>query len=92
MIQAPPRGHVMVSATGLESEAALGVLDRVNALVPEVVLHRSGVDTLVGECEPAGVTEHVRMDREFESGQPTRPLDEFIDRRARQRPATLRGK
>ena len=35
-----------------------------NVLVPEIVLERPRVLTIVGELKPAGMAQHVRMDWE----------------------------
>jgi hypothetical protein len=41
----------------------LGVSDGVlNVLVPQIVLKRPRVLTIIGELKPAGVAQHVRMD------------------------------
>jgi hypothetical protein len=76
-------------AVGCQLGVFHGVLD---ALVPQKVLHSPGVDAFVGQGEAAGVPEHVRVDRKFEFCEAPRPLHQFIDRRPRQRPTTLRGK
>src|SRR5262249_31231071 len=41
--------------------------------VTEVSLQRAGVDALVGQLIPAGVPQHVGMDREFELGSDPQP-------------------
>jgi hypothetical protein len=51
----------------------VGVPDRVlNVLVPEIVLQGPGVMAIIGQLEPAGMAEHVRVDREWHLGGPPR--------------------
>jgi len=58
--------------------AQLGISHCVrDVAVAEVVLHRAGVDAIVGELEAAAVAQHVRMSRERKSGQFSSPADHF---------------
>ena len=56
-----------------------GVPDRVlDVLVPEVVLQGPGVVAIICELEPAGMAEHVRVDREWHLGGLPEALDEPV--------------
>src|SRR5262245_37961089 len=58
----------------------LGVPDRVlDVLVPEVVLQRPRVVAIIGELEPTGMAQHVRVDREWHLGSLTDALDEAVE-------------
>ena len=71
MDPAPPSS---VSPKILESVGRhFGVPDGVlNVLVPEVVLQGPRVVAIIGQLEPAGMAEHVRVDREWHLGGPPR--------------------
>jgi len=54
----------------------LGVADRVlDVLVPEVVLQGARIVAVVGQLEPAGMAEHVRVDRPRVAVGALRPID-----------------
>jgi hypothetical protein len=56
----------------------VGVFNRVlDVLVPEVVLQRSGVVTIVGELEAAGMAQHVRMHGKGRLGGLAEPCSEM---------------
>ena len=42
--------------------------------MPEVSLQGSGIVSPVGQCEPAGVTQHVRVDLEWHPSLDASPL------------------
>src|SRR5262249_6432949 len=66
----------------------VGVPDRVlNVFVPEVVLQGPRVVAIVGELEPAGMAEHVGMDREWHLGGLPEALDEAVEAGGAARPA-----
>jgi hypothetical protein len=46
--------------------------------MPEVSLQRSGVYTIIGEVEAAGMTEHVGMNREIEACRLASPGNELL--------------
>ena len=50
-----------------------------NVLVPEVVLQGTRVVAIVGQLEPAGMAEHVRVDREWHLGSLTEALDKPVE-------------
>ena len=50
-----------------------------NVLVPEVVLQGSRVVAIVGELEPTGMAQHVRVDRERHLGRLAEALDEAME-------------
>ena len=55
------------------------VPDRVlNVLVPEVVLQGARVVAIICELEPAGMAEHVRVNREWHLGGLPEALDEPV--------------
>ena len=68
MTSVPPK---VLATVGRQLRVPDGMLD---VLVPEVVLQGPRVVAVVRELEPAGMTEHVRMDREWHLGgrQPCR--------------------
>jgi hypothetical protein len=47
--------------------------------MPEVVLQCSRVVAIVGELEPASMTKHVRVDREWHLGGFPEALDEPVE-------------
>src|SRR5438876_5842725 len=58
--------------------AQLGISHRMHDVaVAQEVLQRAGIDAVVGELEPAGVAQHVRMNREGKFGQFSSPADHF---------------
>ena len=61
---------------GRKLRVSNGVLD---VLVPEVVLQGSGIVAIVGELEPASMTKHVRVDREWHLGGFPEALDEPVE-------------
>jgi hypothetical protein len=66
------------------------VPDRVlNVFVPEVVLQGSRIVAIVGELEPTGVAQHVRVDRKWHLGGLAEPLDEAVETDGADRPAAL---
>lgn len=76
----------------LESIATeVGIADGVlDVLVPEVVLDRTGVLTVVGQLEAGGMPEHVGMDREVETGHFPGTGHDLPKTGVRQRPLPLR--
>src|SRR5262249_51090807 len=67
-----------------------GVPDRVlDVLMPEVVLQGARVVAIVGELEPAGMAEHVRVDGEWHLGGLPDTLDEAMEADGADRPAAL---
>ena len=67
-----------------------GVSDRVlDVLVPEVVLQGARVVAIVGELEPAGMAQHVGVDREWHLGGLTDTLDEAVEADGADWPAAL---
>ena len=67
-----------------------GVPDRVlNVLVPEVVLQGPGVMAIIGQFEPAGMAQHVRVDREWHLGGLPDTLDEAVETNRAHWPAAL---
>ena len=57
-----------------------GVSDRVlDVLVPKVVLQGPRVVAIIGQLEPAGMAEHVRVDREWHLGGLAEAPDEPMD-------------
>src|SRR5262249_39782658 len=68
----------------------VGVPDRVlDVLVPEVVLQGARVVAIVGELEPAGMGQHVRVDREWHLGGYADALDEAVETDGADWPAAL---
>jgi hypothetical protein len=57
--------------------------------MPHIVLDRPCVVPLVGELVPAGVSEHVRVNREPELGRLPYPGDQLPDAGVRQWPLAL---
>ena len=57
--------------------------------VTEEVLQRAGVDAVIRQLEPAGVAQHVRMNREGKFGQLPSPTDHFEEPSPRHRPAAF---
>src|SRR5262249_33328927 len=57
-----------------------GISDRVlDVLVPEVMLQSPRVVPIVGELEPAGMAQHVRVDREWHLFSLADALDEAVE-------------
>ena len=50
-----------------------------NVAVPEIVLQSSGIVSIVGELVPAGMAQHVRMDRKRHPGGFPEALDEPME-------------
>src|SRR5262245_47075176 len=64
-----------------------GISDRVlDVLVPEVVLQGPRVVAIVGELEPTGVAQHVRVDREWHLGGLPEALDKSVETDGADRP------
>jgi hypothetical protein len=58
------------------SRRQLGVAHRMlDRLVAKIGLDRLGIDTVVGQLEPAGVAEHVRVDLHIEASSLASALD-----------------
>jgi hypothetical protein len=58
----------------------VGVPDRVlDVLVPEVVLQGPRVVAIIGQLEPAGMAQHVGVDRKWHLGGLTDALDETVE-------------
>src|SRR6516164_9710831 len=67
-----------------------GVSDRVlDVLVPEVVLQGPRVVAIIGQLEPAGMAEHVRVDREWHLGGLAEALSEPVETGGTDWPAAL---
>src|SRR6516164_2020158 len=67
-----------------------GIPDRVlNVLVPKVVLQGPRVVAIIGQLEPAGMAEHVRVDRERHVSGFPEPLDEAMEADGADWPAAL---
>src|SRR5262245_29237936 len=69
----PPK---VLEAVGRHFGVPDGVLD---VLVAKVVLQGPRVVAIVGELEPAGMAEHVRVDREWYLGGLPEALDEPVE-------------
>ena len=63
-----------------------------NVAVPEIVLQSSGIVSIVGELVPAGMAQHVRMDRERHAGGFPEALDEPMEADRAHWSTTLRNK
>jgi hypothetical protein len=50
-----------------------------DVLVPEVVLQSPRIVTIIGELEPAGMAQHVGVDREWHLGGLPEALDEPVE-------------
>jgi hypothetical protein len=59
-------------------------------LVPHVVLDSPGIVPIVGQLLPAGMAQHVRVNRETDISLFTRPGDDLAHRGRRDRPSALR--
>jgi hypothetical protein len=88
--------HLAVSAGALSPEILepigrhLGVAGGMHdALMAEIMLKRPGIMPIVGELVPAGVPEHVRVNREWHLGSLTEPLDEPVEADGAHRSAAL---
>src|SRR5215471_4568987 len=58
----------------------LSIADRVlDVAVPEVGLKGAGIDSLIGQLIPAGVAQHVRVDREIEVGRDAKPGNQLAE-------------
>ena len=58
----------------------VGVPDRVlDVLVPKVVLQGPRVVAIIGQLEPAGMAQHVWVDREWHLGGLAEALDEPVE-------------
>jgi hypothetical protein len=60
-----------------------------DVLVPEVMLQGPRVVAIVGELEPAGMAQHVRVDREWHLGGLADALDEAVETDGADGPAAL---
>ena len=70
--------------------AQLGIAHRMHdAAVTEEVLQRAGVDAVIRQLEPAGMAQHVRMNREGQFGQFSSPADHFEEPVPRHRPTAF---
>src|SRR5215467_10843199 len=93
----PAAGCGMVTLEGLILPPALepgwgqfGVADRVlDVLVPEVGLQRSRIPSGISLVEAASVSEHVRVNLDFELGGLASPVDELLEVGHRHRRAAL---
>ena len=75
MVAPTPRRSIppkILEPIGRELRITDCVLD---VAVPEIGLQRPGVDAGLGEFEPAGVAQHVRMRLDLEFGRCRSPLD-----------------
>ena len=67
-----------------------GIAHRVlDVAVPEVSLQRASIDAVIGELEATGVSQHVRVHWETESGCNAKPRDHLAKARRRERRAAL---
>src|SRR5262245_9088707 len=70
-----------------------GVPDRVlNVLVPEIMLQGPRVVAIIGQLEPAGMAEHVRVDGEWHLGGLAEALDEAMEADGADRPTAFGNK
>src|SRR5262245_29290928 len=70
--------------------AKLGISHSVHDVaMAEVVLQRAGIDTVIGELEAAGVSEHVRMNGKGKFGQFPSPAGHFEEPGPRHRAAAF---
>ena len=70
-----------------------GVSDgALNVLVPEVMLQGPHVVAIIGQLEPAGMAEHVRVDREWHLGGLPDTLDEAMEADGADRPTAFGNK
>ena len=68
----------------------LGVPNRMlDVLVPEVLLQDAGVVAIVGQLEPAGVAQHVRVDGKRHPGGLTEARHEVVKAERAHRPAAF---
>src|SRR5262245_17985999 len=79
----PPK---ILESVGRHFGVSNGVLD---VLVPEVVLQGARVVTIVGQLEPAGMAQHVGVDREWHLGDLAEALDEPMEPNGTDWPAAL---
>src|SRR5262249_4430438 len=71
--------------------AQFGIPHRVHDVaVAQEVLQRASIDTVIRQFEPAGVAEHVRMNREGQFGQLSSPADHFEEPGPCYRPTAFR--
>jgi hypothetical protein len=71
----------------------LGVEHRVlDVAMPEIVLDGTGIVTIIGELEPAGMAQHMGMHRKGEGGELAGAGEYSPDRRGAQGPALLGDK
>ena len=80
----PPK---VLEASRAQFRVPNGVLD---VPVPEVGLQAARIMPLVGQGEPAGMPEHVRMSWEAQAGNLTSALHKLGKARCRERRATSR--
>ncbi len=67
-----------------------GVPDRaLNTAVAEIMLKGTGIEAVIGELEPAGMPQHVRMDRKWQLGRLAGPRDHFLELLPRHRGAAF---
>ena len=59
--------------------------------MPEIGLDAASVVAVVGELEPTGMAEHVRVDREWHLGGLADALNETVETNGTDGPATLRN-
>src|SRR5262249_14254780 len=86
----PPSGGLIVPEFLEAIAAELGVTDGVlDVLVPEVVLDRPGVLTIVGQFEAGGMPQHVGMHGEVEAGHRPGPGHDLPERGVRQQTLPL---
>src|SRR5262249_10696513 len=70
--------------------AQLGIAHRMHDVaVTEEVLQRAGVDAVIRQLEPAGMAQHVRMNREGQVRQFSSPPSHFEDPVPRHRPTAF---
>src|SRR5215468_1209502 len=57
--------------------------------VAQEVLQRAGIDAVIGQLEPAGMAQHVRMNWEGKFGKFPSPTDHFEEPVSRHRPTAF---
>lgn len=60
--------------------------------VPQIILDQARVDAHVGECKPAGVTQHMRMDGDADTGVPSELPKQVVNIAAGERAIELGNK
>jgi hypothetical protein len=88
----PPSSVLLLPKISEALRGELGVPGRVlDVAVPEPLLDRAGVVAIMGELEPTGVPEHVRVDGEGELGLLADAAHELLEAGHGQRARSLAG-